>query len=456
MCILVKKFADMVGKQDKTPQLSIFDTPLKRFINLEHELCILSERIDWDSVEKDFSIYFSEIGRPSVPIRRMVGLLLLKHIYNLSDEAIVDRWIENPYWQYFSGEKVFQTQKPFDPTEFIHFRNRIGKEGAEKLLKVSIQLFGKEAQEKEVLIDSTVQEKNITYPTDAKLHKHIIEKVNKIAKQEEIILRQTYTRTLKQLMIDQRFHNHPKRRKKAKAALRRIKTIAGRQVRDIERQFTSSQRHKYKELFIILNKILSQQKGDKNKIYSIHEPEVNCIAKGKEAKKFEFGNKTGIVLTKTSKIVVGAIAFQNNPYDGHTLEEHLKQTEYLTGRMPKIGIVDRGYRGRKIINGVEIISPSVAKEGATQYEKQKARKRFRARAGIEPVIGHIKHDHRMLRNYLKGVIGDQLNTLLAGTGFNLKKMLNRIKEQILFDLFQILIFWKLSILKFKLSKNLTF
>ncbi|RLD53620.1 MAG: IS5 family transposase [Bacteroidetes bacterium] len=434
----------------------MFDTPLKRFINLEHELCILSERIDWDSVEKDFSIYFSEIGRPSVPIRRMVGLLLLKHIYNLSDEAIVDRWIENPYWQYFSGEKVFQTQKPFDPTEFIHFRNRIGKEGAEKLLKVSIQLFGKEAQEKEVLIDSTVQEKNITYPTDAKLHKHIIEKVNKIAKQEEIILRQTYTRTLKQLMIDQRFHNHPKRRKKAKAALRRIKTIAGRQVRDIERQFTSSQRHKYKELFIILNKILSQQKGDKNKIYSIHEPEVNCIAKGKEAKKFEFGNKTGIVLTKTSKIVVGAIAFQNNPYDGHTLEEHLKQTEYLTGRMPKIGIVDRGYRGRKIINGVEIISPSVAKEGATQYEKQKARKRFRARAGIEPVIGHIKHDHRMLRNYLKGVIGDQLNTLLAGTGFNLKKMLNRIKEQILFDLFQILIFWKLSILKFKLSKNLTF
>ncbi len=456
MCILVKKFADMVGKQDKTPQLSIFDTPLKRFINLEHELCILSERIDWDSVEKDFSIYFSEIGRPSVPIRRMVGLLLLKHIYNLSDEAIVDRWIENPYWQYFSGEKVFQTQKPFDPTEFIHFRNRIGKEGAERLLKISVQLFGKEAQEKEVLIDSTVQEKNITYPTDAKLHKRIIEKVNKIAKQEEITLRQTYTRTLKQLMIDQRFHNHPKRRKKAKAALRRIKTIAGRQVRDIERQFTSSQRHKYKELFIILNKILSQQKGDKNKIYSIHEPEVNCIAKGKEAKKFEFGNKTGIVLTKTSKIVVGAIAFQNNPYDGHTLEEHLKQTEYLTGRMPKIGIVDRGYRGRKIINGVEIISPSVAKEGATQYEKQKARKRFRARAGIEPVIGHIKHDHRMLRNYLKGVIGDQLNTLLAGTGFNLKKMLNRIKEQILFDLFQILIFWKLSILKFKLSKNLTF
>ena len=444
----------MVGKQDKTPQLSIFDTPLERFINLEHELCILSGQIDWDSIEKEFSVYFSEIGRPSVPIRRMIGLLLLKYIYNLSDEAIVDRWIENPYWQYFSGEKVFQTQKPFDPTEFIHFRNRIGKEGAEKLLKVSVQLFGKEAQEKEVLIDSTVQEKNITYPTDAKLHKRIIEKVNKIAKQEGITLRQTYTRTLKQLMIDQRFHNHPKRRKKANAALRKIRTIAGRQVRDIERQFSPFQQQKYKELFIILNKILIQQKGGKNKIYSIHEPEVSCIAKGKEAKKFEFGNKTGIVLTKTSKIVVGAIAFENNPYDGHTLDKHLDQTEYLTESRPKTGIVDRGYKGKKKINGTEIISPSVPKKETTQYEKQKARKRFRARAGIEPVIGHIKYDHRMLKNYLKGVIGDQLNTLLAGTGFNLKKMLNRIKEQILFNLFQILSFWKQLFFKNRNPQNI--
>lgn len=438
MSTLDINLADMVGKQDNTPQLSIFDTPLEKFINLKHELCVLSKQIDWDNIEAEFSVYYSDFGRPSIPIRRVVGLLLLKHIYNLSDEAIIDRWIENPYWQYFSGEKIFQTQKPFDPTEFIHFRKRIGKEGAEKLLKVSVQLFGQEAQEKEVLIDSTVQEKNITYPTDAKLHKRIIEKVNAIAKQERIVLRQTYTRTLKQLMIDQRFHNHPKRRKKARAALRKIKTIAGRQVRDIERQLNPEQKLKYEGLLVILNKILIQQKGDKNKIYSIHEPEVNCIAKGKEAKKFEFGNKSGIVLTKTTKIVVGAIAFENNPYDGHTLEEHLKQTEYLTESSPKVGIVDRGYRGKKNINGVEIISPSAPKKEATQYEKRKARKRFRARAGIEPVIGHIKHDHRMLRNYLKGINGDKINTILAGTGFNLKKMLNRIKEQVLFVFFQIL------------------
>jgi IS5 family transposase len=428
----------MVGKQDRAPQLSIFDTPIERFINMNHELCVLAKKIDWESIEADFAEYYSEIGRPSVPIRRMIGLLLLKHIYNLSDEAIVDRWVENPYWQHFSGELVFQTTKPFDPTDFIHFRNRIGKKGAEKLLKVSVQLFGKEAQEKEVLLDSTVQEKNITYPTDAKLHKRIIDKVNKIAKKEGIPLRQTYTRTLKQLLIDQRFHNHPKRRKKAKAALRKIKTIAGRQTRDIERQFNPQQRHKYKELFVIINRILIQKRGDKNKIYSIHEPKVSCIAKGKEAKKFEFGNKSGFVLTKTSKIVVGALAFEGNPYDGHTLEEHLLQTEYLTNKRPKAGIVDRGYKGKKNIDGTEIILPSVPKKNASQYQKQKARKRFRARAGIEPVIGHLKHDHRMLRNFLKGTNGDMMNTILAGTGFNFKKMLNRIKKQILFGIFRIL------------------
>ena len=437
IAILVQNLADMIGKQDKTPQLNIFDTPIKNFINLEHELCELAHKIDWETIEKDFAEYYSDIGRPSVPIRRMVGMLLLKYIYNLSDEAIVDRWIENPYWQYFTGEVIFQTKKPFDPTDFIYFRNRIGKTGAEKLLKISIQLFGKEAEEKEVLIDSTAQEKNITYPTDAKLHKKIIERINKIAKQEGIELRQTYTRTLKQLMIDQRFHHHPKRRKKAKAALNKIKTIAGRQTRDIERKFTPEQKEKYNNLFITINKILVQQQGDKNKIYSLHEPDVRCLAKGKEAKKFEFGNKSGFVVTKTSKIVVGALAFEDNPYDGHTLEEHLKQVEHFVGKRPKVGIVDRGYKGKKNIEGTAIVLPSLPKKGASQYQKQKDRKRFRARAGIEPIIGHIKHDHRMLRNFLKGTNGDMMNTILAATAFNFKKMLNRIKGQILFAIFRL-------------------
>jgi len=432
----------MIGKIDKTPQLNIFETPLEQFINSNHELCILCSEIDWDSIEADFSLYYATTGRPSIPIRKMIGLILLKRIYNLSDEAVVDRWIENPYWQYFCGEHVFQTNQPMDPTEFIHFRKRIGAEGAQKLLKISVQLFGKEALEKEVLVDSTVQEKNITYPTDAKLYSRVIKKVNKIAKQENIQLRQTYTRVIKQLMIDQRFHSHPKRRKKAKAALRKLKTIAGRQVRDITKKLSESGILKYQELLNILDKIVNQKKGDKNKIYSIHEPNVGCIAKGKEAKKFEFGNKVGIVVTKNSKIVIGALSFENNPYDGHTLEAHLQQTEYITGQRPTVGIVDRGYKGKKNINGTEIITPSTPKKDSTQYQKTKARKRFRARAGIEPIIGHIKHDHRMLRNYLKGNLGDQINTILAATGFNLRKKLNKIKANLYFYFFTLVIFIK--------------
>lgn len=423
------KACKMVGKTPKIPQLNIFQTPLKNFIDMKHELCILAHKIDWESIENDLSKFYSDFGRPSVPIRKMVGLMLLKRIYNLSDENVVDRWIENPYWQYFCGEVNFQTKKPFDPSEFVHFRQRMGEEGAERLLKVSVQLFGKEAEEKEVLIDSTVQEKNITYPTDAKLHKKIIEHVRKLAAEEDIKLRQSYKRIVKQLMIDQRFRSHPKRMKKAKSAERKLKTIAGRVIRDLERKMNAHQLLEYKEMLELFNSILNQKKTDSNKIYSIHEPRVKCIAKGKEAKKYEFGNKSGIALTRKSGIIVSAIGFEGNPYDGHTLDEHLDQIERLTGRKPKTAIVDRGYRGKQIIGETEICSPKPIKN-ATSYQKRKARLRFRARAGIEPLIGHIKHDHRMLRNYLKGTLGDKVNTIMAATGFNLMKKLNQIKREL--------------------------
>ena len=426
----------MIGKIEKNPQLEMFKVPLKHFIKENHELVLLSKKINWEQLESELGIYYCEgNGRPSIPIRTIAGIVLLRRMFDESDESILDRWVENPYWQYFCGELYFQHEPPFDRTELIKFRNRIGEEGSEQLLKMSVQLFPrKEVQENEVLIDTTVQEKNITFPTDVKLQKKIIEKCRKIADKEGIELRQTYKRELKQLMIDQRFHSHPRRRKKARAAARRIKVIAGRVVRDIDRKMNIRQKEKYAPQLAIFNKVLAQEKSSENKIYSIHQPHVKCIAKGKEAKKYEFGNKSSIVKTKRSGIVVGAMAFTENIYDGDTLLPQLEQTERITDHKPKIGIVDRGYRGRKIINGVKIIIPAKLPASANNYQKQKLRKQFRARAGIEPIIGHLKQDHRMSRNYLLDEQGDLVNTLLAAAGFNLRKMLQRLKAEAL-DLF---------------------
>lgn len=452
----------MVGKTEKNPQLNIFRTPLKQFIDLERDICLLADKIDWDTVCKDFSGYYKDFGRPSVPLRRMIGLVLLKYMNNLSDEVVVERWMENPYWQYFTGEVFFQTEKPFDPSEFVHFRKRIGEKGAERLLKLSIDLFGKEAKEKEVLIDTTVQEKNITFPTDTKLQKKIIDKCNTIAETEDIQLRQSYKRTIKQLMIDQRFRNHPKRKKKAIAAARKIKTIAGRLLRDLERKMTDDQLAFYGRKLEIFHQILNQQINTKNKIYSIHEPHVKCIAKGKEAKPYEFGNKSSIVKTRNSGIIVGALAFNENVYDADTLEPQLEQVERVAGYQPKVAIVDRGFRGKNQVFDTQIFTPKPLPASATNYQKHKARKRFRSRAGIEPVIGHLKHDHRMIRNYLKGEMGDKVNTIMAGTAFNLRKMLLRIRAElknILFLIIKIIIqyiFNRIPISEYYFLKKATF
>jgi len=421
----------MIGKTDKSPQLHMYQVPIIQFINKEHELYQLSERINWDEIERDLTEYYCvDNGRPSIPIRKIVGVVLLKRMFNESDESVVDRWKENPYWQHLCGEVNFQHNCPFDPTELIKFRHRLGEIGMERILKISIDLFEKkEVQEKQVLVDSTVQEKNITYPTDPKLQKKIIEKCRAIAKEEGVVLRQSYKRTLKQLMIDQRFREHPRRKKKANAAARKIKVIAGRVVRDLERKLNTEQLGRYEQDLKLFHRVLKQTQKDSNKIYSLHEPEVRCIAKGKEAKKYEFGNKVSIAKTMKSGIIVGALSFSDNPYDANTLDPQLQQVERLTGKLPKTAITDRGYRGKRKVLGVEIRIPGKLLAKATNYEKQKARKYFRARAGIEPVIGHIKHDHRMIRNYLSGTQGDAINTLLAATGFNMMKMLRRIKAK---------------------------
>lgn len=401
---------------------------LKEILNPKNPLYQLTAKIPWETIEKEFSKYYVDFGRPAKPIRLMVSLLLLKQMNNLGDETVIAQWVENPYWQYFSGEKEFQWKFPVEPSDLVHFRKRISEEGMLKILEISISVHGKAALEREVVIDTTVQEKNITFPTDIKLHKRIIEQCRKITEAEGIEQRQSYKRTVKKLIMAQRFRNHPKNKKRALQAERKLKTIAGRTVREIERELTSEQKEKYASRIDIYNKILKQKKNDKEKIYSIHEPKVYCISKGKEHKRYEFGSKASLVITKKSGIIVGAYSLEKNEYDGHTLPKALDQCEQLRGSRPTVAIVDRGYKGRSRIGGTEILLPKPPKKGTSVYEKKKARARFRRRAAIEPVIGHLKTDNRLSRNFLKGVIGDTTNVMLAAAAFNLRKWMRKLKN----------------------------
>lgn len=444
----------MLGKTTHTDQLDMFRPQLKQLLAPSHELVQLAEEVDWAWIEEGLKDNYAEVGRPSVPIRCMVGMLLLKYMFNESDESVLDRWVENPYWQYFTGEQFFQHEKPFDASDFPKFRHRIGEQGMEKILSLSIKLHPGAEKEAEVQIDPTVQEKNITFPTDTKLYKKIIEKCRKIAKVEGIELRQSYRRKLKELMLAQRNSQHPKRRKQARAAQRKIKTIAGRLVRELERKLPEDIQGWYAGQLTLFKRVLAQQRHDKNKVYSLHAPEVCCIAKGKEHKPYEFGSKIAVVRGARSGVITGMRNFNTNAYDGHTLEPALAQSERVRvavgGNRPKQAVVDRGGKGKKHINGTEICIPSVPTKQATAYQKRKARQRFRRRAGIEPVISHLKHDHRMIRNFLRGALGDAINALLAACAFNVKKRYNQIrkalkgKAQLIFDLIAQQIFLLLS------------
>lgn len=226
----------------------------------------------------------------------------------------------------------------------------------------------------------------------------------------------------------QRFRNHPKNKKKAYASARKMRTIAGRVVRELEREVSEEQKQKYEKRLEIFNKILRQKKNDKEKIYSIHEPKVYCISKGKEHKKYEFGSKASIVITKKSGIIVGAYSLEKNEYDGHTLPKALEQCEQLRGLRPTVAIADRGYKGSTRIGETEIHIPKPPKKGTSEYEKKKARARFRRRAAIEPIIGHLKTDNRLSRNFLKGVTGDVTNVMLAAAAFNFRKWMRKLKN----------------------------
>lgn len=424
----------MLGKNpEKKPEL--FRPMLVDFIDHEHELVLLSEKIDWNYFEKEFSPLYSKVGNPSHPIRFMVGCLLLKHLYNLGDETLEKAWIMNPYMQHFCGRVFFEHEFPCDPSNFVHFRKRIGEKGIEKIFAYSVRMHDAKTNTSNfVLSDTTVQENNTSFPTDAKLCKKVIDYCNKIAGNEGIKQRQRYTKVSKQMVRNTYNGKHPKRAKAARKSQRQLKTIAMRLIRELQRNFNAEQQEFYKDLMTLYTKAVTQKRNDADKIYSIHKPFTRCIAKGKAHSQYEFGNKVGLITTanKGKKIILGIKAFLQTPYDGHTIEPLLEQMETGGQKLPKELLYDRGGRGKSEIKGVKISIPSTPRKKDTAYQKQTKRKKFRTRAAIEPIIGHLKTDFRLAKNYFMGETGPQINALLAATAWNMKKMMELLKQKIIF------------------------
>ena len=359
------------------------------------------------------------------------------------NESVVEQWSENAYFQYFCGMREFTPSFPCNASELVHFRKRISEKGIELILAESIRV-NDDKNDKDphdtAFIDSTVQEKNVTYPTDAKLHKKIVGKVLTIARNLSLPIRQSYTFVLKRIYRDQRLRNHPKNRKKVLKADKRLRTIAGRLVRELKRNLGDNR--EYDTIISIFEKVLLQRRNSTHKIYSIHEPDVQCISKGKEQKKYEFGNKVSIIRSMTG-VILGAASFRNE-YDGHTIEQSLNQVQRLTGERIKKLAGDRGYRGKKEINGTQILIPYTPKVKDSYYQRKKKHRLFCKRAGIEPTIGHLKSDYRLGRNFYKGIFGDAINVMLAAAAYNFKRtmkvlwyLINKISETIRMEIFSL-------------------
>ena len=406
-------------------QSNFFHSELFSQLDVKDPLIQLANTINWTVFDDAFEQHYSQNnGRPSKPIRLMVGLLLLKQLENLSDERVVLQFKRNPYYQYFCGHSNYMPGMPCNATELVHFRKRIGVKGFNLIFKMSVALHGKQAQEATVLIDTTVQEKNITYPTDAKLAIKIINRLNKLATHHGIQQRRTYVKEVKNCRLAIRHFRHVKKRAKAKKALTRLRTIANKLIRELQRKLsTHSLFETYQKDFLFYQKVLAQQPKDKNKIYSLHEPDVYVIAKGKDHKQYEYGNKVSIVSTKDTNIIVGVASHDKNIHDSKTLNVAISHANSNRNKPIKQAVCDRGYVGAKVVLGANIILPKKALKRDNRYQQDKKRKLCKRRAAIEPIIGHLKSDFRLSRNLLKGQVGDEINVLMAACAWNLRKWL---------------------------------
>ena len=412
-----------------TPQSDLFRLKLVNILDLRHELCRLADQIQWQALAEQFGALYAEAGRPGVPIRLMSGLHYLKHVFALSDEQVVNSWIENPYWQYFCGEEYFRHELPIDPSQMTRFRTRLGAAGCEQLLKLSISAglatqAVKATSFQQVTVDTTVQEKAVAFPTDARLYHKARVALVRVARRHQIELRQSYTRKGKQALFMNNRYSAARQPGRAKRELRRLKVYLGRVHRDLQRQLitqSSAVQEQHAALMLRVTRILTQQRHDHHKVYSVHAPEVECIAKGKAHKKYEFGVKVSLTATQRGNFIVGAASLPGTPYDGHTLKKALEQVKSLTGTLPTHCFVDRGYKG----HGIE--STAVHIPGQKRGITPALRRAIKRRNAIEPIIGHLKHDGLLGRNFLKGTRGDAMNVILAAAGHNLRIILRKLR-----------------------------
>ena len=431
-----------------------FRSRLDAMLDRRHPLVMLADRMPWDALEealrKDRQAtpeqvveredllgasvqrrggQVSTAGRPALPVRLMVGLLYLKHAYNESDEGVCARYAESPVWQYFCGQEYFEHCQPCDPTKLVQFRKQLSEAGAEEMLAKTIEAAVtmkavRVADLEQVIVDTTVMEKAIAYPTDSRLLEIARHKLVKIAKHHGVALKQTFAKEGKLLRLQAGRYAHAKQYKRMHKAIKRQRTIVGKLLRALQ------QRHEVvaaqSEMLSRIEKLLIQGRKDKNKIYALHAPEVECISKGKARQPYEFGVKASVAVTAQQGLVVGCRTFPGNPYDGHTLEEQVEQTTILLqdipqSPQPKRVLVDKGYRG-VTIPGVEILHP-----GKLRSMTPLQRKMMKRRSAVEPVIGHLKDDCRMRRCWLKGAIGDAIHAVLCAAGYNLRFLLRMIR-----------------------------
>lgn len=406
------------------------DRRLDLMLRMDHELVRLAAAIDWEGLSESFGgLYSEKTGRPGIPIRTMAGLVLLQHTFGLSDEQVVREWPERPYWQFFCGEEFFQHELPVDFSQISRWRKRIGKEGVERILKLTIEaglrtrtITPKQMQV--VVVDTTVQPKAVEHPTDARLYRKTLHHLLRVADAAGIKLRQSYRELAKSAFLMCGRYAKAKQFNRVARERKKLRVYAGRVQRDLERKLSDEAWEQHKGTMILAELALTQEKKTKGKVYSMHAPEVECIAKGKAHKPYEFGVKTSLATTAWGGFAVGAMSLPGNPFDGHTLEEQLEQVERLAGTMPERCHVDRGYKG----HGVDPEICRVIIAGSRKGISKAMKREMKRRSSIEPEIGHQKFDGKLGRNWLKGMLGDAQNAVLCAAGHNLRKILAHLRH----------------------------